>query len=211
MALVSCPDCENKKLSDSAASCPDCSRPNTTRRVEESWRFSYVWQWYQSHVQHRTTMLNYVLLSTGILANAYVGLLKDSRFVAAGWLASFGAGLAYAFLCLDVITLRKIQLAKTVLRRLNRPTDRTAEVEPDEQDFALILTNSNRTKHWLRRLPIGRDRWWTFFIETGITLAAVLAAAYALHSSDLTRWLLCVGVAVFVLPLLIATLAKSPQ
>ena len=182
----------------------------------EDWRFKHAWSWYQEHVKHRTAMLNFLLIAVGVMANAYVALLKEKNFELAGWLSAFAALIAYSFLCLDVITLRKIQLAKAVLRELVAPPPTGASAKAPtfaeiidstkSRAFARILDSRRRpTNRWARALRLDKDRTWTFIIEGAMTLIAALAAADAWSIANLGR----AGVALVVAMLLVPVFAAS--
>jgi hypothetical protein len=186
------------------------SKGAASKHANEDWRFKHAWMWYQDHVKHRATLLNYLLLSFGVMANAYVALLRDKNLLVAGWLASCAALVAYAFLCLDVITLRKIQLAKGVLLQLSGSNDRCSE-DPNAAAFALILDSSLRpTSRFAGTLRLHKERLWTFVIGSGATAIAVLAAVDAFGFSNTSRLIVATALAAILIPVGKATIQASP-
>jgi hypothetical protein len=177
---------------------------------EEDWRFKHAWSWYQDHVRHRATMLNYLLVSFGILANAYVALLKEKLFDVAGYLAVFAALITYSFLCLDVITLRKIQLAKAVLRQLSGPEPSSSDA--NAKAFSLILdSESRRVTTAARVLRLHKDRTWTFLIESGAVVVSLMAGAHALSASNATRGALLAVAVLALAPIAYASFRHAPR
>ena len=179
--------------------------------AEEDWRFKHTWSWYQEHVKYRTSMLNYLLVSVGILANAYVNLLREKNTVMAGWLAGVAALISFAFLCLDVIWLTKIQVAKVALRTLaaeaGGPADTAASLA-----FKMVLDSESRPMGKLTRaLRLHKDRLWTFVIEATLTLAAVLALADAWQWSNLRRGIAVGVVVAFFVPVFLASFKSWPS
>jgi hypothetical protein len=181
-----------------------------SKHAIEDWRFKHAWAWYQDHVKHRATLLNYLLLSFGVMANAYVALLREKNMPVAGWLASCAAIVAYAFLCLDVITLRKIQLAKGVLLQLSGSNDNPSG-DPNAAAFALILDSSLQpTSRFAGALRLHKERLWTFVIGTGATVVAVLAAIDAFGFSNSARVIIAATLMAVLAPVGKAMLDASP-
>ena len=83
-------------------------------------RLTYVWDWWKFHAKQRTDMFNYFLLFTGILANAYVSLLKDveSRPALAIALGFLGVIASVGFYLLDVRNRGQIERATEILKRI---------------------------------------------------------------------------------------------
>jgi len=83
-------------------------------------RLTYVWDWWKFHAKQRTDMFNYFLIVTGILANAYVALLKDEErqpSLAIG-LGLLGALTSVGFCLLDVRNRRQLERATDILKRI---------------------------------------------------------------------------------------------
>ena len=83
-------------------------------------RLTYVWDWWKFHAKQRTDMFNYFLIVTGILANAYVSLLKDQggQPALAIGLGILGALASAGFWLLDVRNRRQLERATLILRRI---------------------------------------------------------------------------------------------
>lgn len=82
--------------------------------------FEYAWKWFEYHASQRTSMFNFFLIATGILANAYVGLLKEKLFTLAVWLGIMGALTSLAFLLLDCRNLGLVHMGEDILRELEK-------------------------------------------------------------------------------------------
>jgi len=85
-------------------------------------RLTYAWEWFKYHAGQRVSMFNYFLIITGILANAYVGLLKDGSralITQGGWaLGIIGALTAIGFVMLDVRNKALVDRGSNVLKEL---------------------------------------------------------------------------------------------
>src|SRR5574342_544478 len=83
-------------------------------------RLTYVWDWWKFHAKQRTDMFNYFLIVTGILANAYVSLLKDKggQPALAIGLGVLGALASVGFCLLDVRNRRQLERATAILQRI---------------------------------------------------------------------------------------------
>jgi len=84
-------------------------------------RINYAWDWWKFHAKQRTDMFNYFLLITGILANAYVSLLKDNKVIfnrLETFLCGLGALTSLGFLLLDIRNRRQIDRATTMLQSI---------------------------------------------------------------------------------------------
>ena len=82
--------------------------------------FDYAWKWFEFHAKQRTTMFHYFLLITGILANAFVGLLEVRQNNV--WVWALGIGLLGVFTSLTffLLDVRNKQLVKIGQEALNQ-------------------------------------------------------------------------------------------
>lgn len=83
-------------------------------------RLTYVWDWWKFHAKQRTDMFNYFLIVTGILANAFVTLVKDKggQPAVAISLGVLGALASVGFWLLDVRNRRQLERATSILKRI---------------------------------------------------------------------------------------------
>jgi hypothetical protein len=99
---------------------PDGSLPKMPADDLAQARLNYVWDWWKFHAKQRTDMFNYFLIITGILANAYVTLLKDTNdhtavMIGLGFL---GVITSVGFCLLDVRNRRQLERATEILKRI---------------------------------------------------------------------------------------------
>jgi hypothetical protein len=81
-------------------------------------RLDYAWGWWQFHGKQRTDMFNYYLIITGILANAYVGVWKDSRLGLGTGVALLGILASIGFLLLDIRNRQQLDAANEALKTI---------------------------------------------------------------------------------------------
>lgn len=94
--------------------------PNSQANDLTQMSLTYVWDWWKFHAKQRTDMFNYFLIVTGILANAYVALLRDGESqpvvtIAVGFL---GILTSVGFCLLDVRNRRQLERATDILKRI---------------------------------------------------------------------------------------------
>lgn len=99
------------------------SPPSENRRVTQadtltSAGLTYVWEWWKFHAKQRTDMFNYFLIITGILANAYVQLLKTPQPRLSMGLGAVGLIASLGFLLLDIRNTNQLERATTLLQEI---------------------------------------------------------------------------------------------
>ncbi len=83
-------------------------------------RLNYVWDWWKYHGKQRTDMFNYFLIITGILANAYVNIIKGetSQPEIAVSLGILGVIASIGFFLLDVRNRKQLERATDILIKI---------------------------------------------------------------------------------------------
>ncbi len=81
-------------------------------------RLDYAWGWFQFHAKQRMDMFNYFLIVTGILATAFVDLIKDGHPHLSQTLAGLGATTAFGFLVLDLRNKHLVDKSVRILKVL---------------------------------------------------------------------------------------------
>ena len=92
--------------------------PNGTPPDLLAARLNYAWGWWQFHGKQRTDMFSYYLVITGILANAYVNVWKDSRLGFGTGVAILGILASIGFLLLDIRNRQQLAAANTALEKI---------------------------------------------------------------------------------------------
>ena len=163
-------------------------------------RFDYAWDWFKVHAKQRTDMFNYFLLTTGLLANAYVNLRKEGHWVAAGAVAITGLFTSFGFSLLDVRNKFLVDKAAYVLDETERELlfctetmkdkglsqvrlDRT---KPNKSDF---INNLYRHGTVFRTLHIIVALMWLVFLG-GVILFWLRSAGYVINIKWETAMLL---------------------
>jgi hypothetical protein len=95
------------------------------KKLEYLWklmemRFDYGWNYFDSHAKQRTTMLNFFILFSGILANAYVLLVKDKYLLPSIIVAFLGIFVAIMFNFIDRRNEELVHMAEDVLLSLEK-------------------------------------------------------------------------------------------
>ncbi len=80
--------------------------------------FEYAWRWFALHANQRISMFHFFLIGTGILANAYVLLIRESFEGMAGGLAIVGALVSIVFALLDRRNRQLVHMGEEVLKDL---------------------------------------------------------------------------------------------
>jgi len=148
-------------------------------------RFDYAWKWFEYHAAQRVTMFNYFLLITGILASAYVVLLKEGLFVIGTGLAVLGTLTSIGFLFLDCRNKQLVDLGEDVLEKLERYDIFTTQFRTEKHGKSIQLGFLLRESEEAPRLDKNPIRWFTtnivkhkFWIRTleGAVAACFVAA-----------------------------------
>jgi len=152
--------------------------------------------WFKIHVEYRAAMQRYLLLSSGVLAVAYVNLLAEDR-IAAGALGLVGAFVTLAFSLLEVITNIKIQGCKRVVRSV---IVSRSEAEPRLLPHltvvgALFGGTEERLDEGTGSFVL-HDPTWTALAEGTLVTFFVAAALYAWVGTSC--WLAIVSLSTFV-------------
>ena len=92
--------------------------PNSKTEDMLKTRLDYAWGWWQFHGKQRTDMFNYYLIITGILANAYVSVWKDSPFGLGAGIAILGILASIGFVLLDIRNRQQLEAANTALEKI---------------------------------------------------------------------------------------------
>jgi|SRR6266853_876289 len=108
----------NNRTPNGIASTQSGSPPNSQTDQLLKVRLDYVWDWWKFHAKQRTDMFNYFLIITGILANAYVNLLKDSHLNLTLGLGILGFITSIGFYLLDVRNRRQLARANEILQKI---------------------------------------------------------------------------------------------
>lgn len=157
----------------------------------QPWQLEYIWKYFELHVNHRATMLNYLLVASGFFAYAYAEIDSNGERAA---VSLFAAVSAFSFLCLDGISLRKIQNAKAHLVLLVRIDLKDAPADP----LVCVLggTPDRLDEGFISKGLLSRDPLWTSVIEGGLAAVFTGLGVNALLPASLPLWerLLIVGV-----------------
>ena len=81
-------------------------------------RFELGWRWFALRAKQRVSMFNFFILVAGILANAYVLLIRENLAVQAAFLALVAAAVSLAFVLLDKRNKQLVDLGEDLLRTL---------------------------------------------------------------------------------------------
>jgi hypothetical protein len=106
---------------------------------------NYVWDWWKFHAKQRTDTFNYFLIITGILANAYVSLVREHQHLAFG-IAGLGASTSIGFLLLDVRNRRQLARATPILQEIEAKKLRGDDLP--REPLANIKEDLFLIKHW---------------------------------------------------------------
>lgn len=71
-------------------------------------KLDYAWKWFNFHATQSTTVFNYFLVITGILATALFNLFKDNQLGFAATVSFLGVLCSISFLVLDIRNHRLI-------------------------------------------------------------------------------------------------------
>lgn len=85
-------------------------------------QLDYVWKWFQYHATQRVMMFNYFLIITGIVATAYVSLLKEGNHMLAGAVGVFGLFTSVGFIFLDCRNRELVHLAERIMEKIECDT-----------------------------------------------------------------------------------------
>jgi hypothetical protein len=90
--------------------------------VDHSQRFDYAWKWFEFHAKQRTTMFNFFLVFTGIIASGIFSLLKEpsSNHLAAAAASVFGCFVSLGFIVLEFRNRALVDCAEDVLLHLEQ-------------------------------------------------------------------------------------------
>ena len=110
------PNDQTKKMT------PARNRPASKLQTDDliQVRLTYVWDLWKFHAKQRTDMFNYFLIITGILANAYVTLLKngDRQHALAVGLGLLGIITSVGFCLLDIRNRKQLERATDILIKI---------------------------------------------------------------------------------------------
>lgn len=136
-------------------------------------RLDYAWKYFESASQKRMQFVNFYVLLVGVLANAYVLAINQSKFVVAAAVCVFAVLCSVTFMMLDHRMLVFVNRALAVLETLERavlfpdgehrlgPAGRTneqlglARIEPDAQQRGARWLGITKVKLWVRYFVMG--------------------------------------------------------
>jgi hypothetical protein len=81
-------------------------------------QMDYAWKWFSFHALQRTTMLNFFLIATGVVANAYVTALGAGMYLVAVGICVVGFVISFSFWRLDLRNKQLVGYGKTTLSYL---------------------------------------------------------------------------------------------
>jgi len=142
-------------------------------------QFDYAWKWFEYHAKQRISMFNYFLLASGILANAYVCLIKEKYFILAMGLAIVGALISFAFVILDFRNAQLVYRGEYVIRRIERNllfpkgSDGLDEKGCGTSEGILLRDLNCIEKKW------AKHKFWLKFIEFLMVVFFLAAFSYA--------------------------------
>jgi hypothetical protein len=131
-------------------------------------RLDYAWKYFDSASQKRMQFVNYYVLLVGVLANAYVLAINQSRYAVATAVCLFAVVCSVTFMMLDHRMLIFVRRALLVLETLERevlfpdnesrlgPAGRTneqlglARIEPDARHRGVRGLGVIKVKVWVR-------------------------------------------------------------
>lgn len=99
------------------------SNPHDTRGESQvgdllKLRFEYAWGHFEYHARQRMIMFHFFLIITGVLANAYVLLIRESLLEMGTGLAVVAAFICGGFIALDWRNAQLVKMGEEVLRKL---------------------------------------------------------------------------------------------
>ncbi len=78
-------------------------------------RYNYAWNWFDFHAKQRVSMFNYLLIITGIFANALISVIRTDFYYIAVALGILGIITCVAFFCLDIRNKQLVEMGEDVL------------------------------------------------------------------------------------------------
>ncbi len=104
---------------------PDIDAITEQDKIEYQWklmeiRFDYAWKYFDFHAKQRTTMFNFFILFSGVLANAYVLLFNNNYYFLSIFVAFLGVSIAIIFIFIDRRNEELVHIAEDVLLCLER-------------------------------------------------------------------------------------------
>ncbi|MHC4687608.1 MAG: RipA family octameric membrane protein [Planctomycetota bacterium] len=156
-------------------------------------RYDYAWKWFEYHANQRVTMFNYFLIITGILSNAYVGLLKEGLLEIAMALGSLGALTSVGFFLLDWRNKQLVDMGEDVLEKLEREKIFNGyKGKKGGEIFQLgFLFREEEEKLKLQGKPLRRlgtslikHKFWIRAIQGAVVILFVLATILPLRFKD---------------------------
>jgi hypothetical protein len=89
-----------------------------TQESKTDARFDYAWKWFEFHARQRTTMFNFFLIATGVVANGIFTLIAKDHAALAASVSFIGAFLSIGFIFLDHRNQTLLQYGRDVLQHL---------------------------------------------------------------------------------------------
>ena len=98
----------------------DDTEPKPDVRLCKSQYFEHSWKWFEYHAAQRTTMFNFFLIATGILATAFVTAYDKNFPELLYGVGVLGMVIALAFFWLDWRNSELVKLSEKSLRKLEK-------------------------------------------------------------------------------------------
>ena len=157
----------------------DNARETTCSADRMKLQFEYGWRWFEYHARQRISMFNYVLLITGILANAYVASYKEGYTEVAVAIALLGFYTSVGFVFLDIRNHALVKEGENVLEKLEGTIFGQDIAKGSEQalaPFAVERTTKMREGGKAGLRTILKHKFWIRSLE-GIVAACFLLGA----------------------------------
>jgi cobalamin biosynthesis protein CobD/CbiB len=158
-------------------------------------RFDYGWNFFDLHAKQRTTMFNFFILFSGVLANAYVLLIRNDYIFLSTFVSVLGVIISLLFIFLDrrneelvhvaedvLLSLEKDILFKDYNRIIDWPKQRTwlgkMESHKAERQLGIILREeADKNDHKESKYAHGT---WLPLIQLIIAMFFLLCLLYSL-------------------------------
>ena len=118
-------------------------------------RFELAWRWFALHANQRMSAFHFFLLLSGILANAYVLLVREKLDIRAACLAFLATVVSFAFVMADRRNRQLLHLGEDLLLQIEKELFGTQQqVNSPGRGSGLLLRESREGqppfyfKHW---------------------------------------------------------------
>lgn len=157
--------------------------PNLSEEISKSeiekMRFDYAWRWFDFHAKQRTTMFNFFLIVTGIVANGIFALLKDPVQQGPATIASFsGALITIGFIFLEFRNRALVKYAEDVLFHIEKSQIFSWDVKTSETNAPLALIYRERAGGMLKGFC--RHKFWIPIIQGLVGIGFLILGVHSL-------------------------------